>query len=110
MILVIMRMKVSSEKRMELSQTIASLIISIRRELGCKRCSFCQSVEDEDELLLLEEWDNREYIRRHLKSEHFRVLRGALNLLREPCGMTFHTALHPSEIEEIQRIDGYDDA
>jgi len=37
MILVIMRMKVLSEKRKELSQTIASLIGSIRTEKGCRR-------------------------------------------------------------------------
>jgi quinol monooxygenase YgiN len=54
MILVIIRMKVLSEKRMELSQTIGSLIGSIRTKKGCRRCDFCQSIEDENELLLLE--------------------------------------------------------
>ena len=43
MILVIIRMKVLSEKRMELSQAIGSLIGSIRTEKGCRRCYFCQS-------------------------------------------------------------------
>lgn len=85
MILVIIRMKVLSEKRMELSQTIASLSGSTMKENGCRRCDFCQSLEDENQLFLLEEWDTRKNLINHMKSDHFKVLRGAMNLLEEPC-------------------------
>jgi quinol monooxygenase YgiN len=101
MILVIIRMKVLSEKRMELSQTINLLIGSIRTEKGCKRCDCCQGVEDENRLFLLEEWDTEENLMRHLKSGRFRVLRGAMNLLKEPYEMMFHTVFHPAGLEEI---------
>ena len=101
MILVIIRMKVRSEKRMELSQTIASLSGSIRMEKGCQRCDFCQSMENENELSLIEEWDTEENLKGHLKSERFRVLRGAMNLLREPYEMMFHTVFRPAGMEEI---------
>ncbi len=101
MILVILRMKVLSEKRMELSQTIASLIGSIRKEKGCRRCDFCQSIEDENRLFLLEEWDTQENLNSYLKSGRFRVLRGAMNLLKEPYEMMFYTVFHPEGMEEI---------
>jgi len=101
MILVIIRMKVLSEKRMELSQTITSLIGSIRTEKGCKRCDFCQSMEDENRLFLLEEWDTQENLIAHQKSEHFRVLRGAMNLLKEPYEIMFHTVFHPAGVAKI---------
>ena len=91
MVLVIIRMKVSAEKRKELSQTIVSLIGSVRTEKGCLRCDFFQSMEDENELLILEERDTRENLNRHLKSERFKVLRGAMNLLQEPDEMQVHT-------------------
>ena len=91
MVLVIMRMKVLSEKRMELSQTIASLIGPIRTEKGCRRCHFWQSMEDENELCLLEEWDTQKNLMSHLKSGLFRILRGAMNLLKEPQEMMLHT-------------------
>jgi len=90
-ILVIIRMKVLAEKRKELSQTIVSLIDYLRRELGCRRCDFYQSMEDENELCILEEWDALENFNGHLKSERFRVLRGAMNLLQEPHEMLVHT-------------------
>jgi quinol monooxygenase YgiN len=91
MILVVIRMKVLPEKRLELSQTIVLLIGSIRTEEGCRRCDFCRSFEDESRLVLLEEWDTQENLASHLKSERFRVLRGAMSLLREPCEMEFYT-------------------
>ena len=103
-------MRVLSEKRMELSQTIGSLIGSIRERKGCRRCDFCQSIEDENELLLLEEWDTQENLESYLKSGRFGVLRGAMNLLKEPYEMNllkepyermFHTVFHPEGMEEI---------
>jgi len=94
-------MKVLPEKRLELSQTIASLTRSIRMEKGCNRCDFCQSIEDENRLFLLEEWDTEENLKSHLESEHFRVLRGAMNLLKEPYKMMFHTVFHPAGMEGI---------
>jgi len=86
---------------MELSQTIASLIGSMRTEKGCKRCDFCQSIEDENKLYLLEEWDSQENLKSYLKSGRFRVLRGAMNLLKEPYEMMFYTVFHPEGMEEI---------
>ena len=100
MILVVIRMKVLSEKRKELSQTIASLIGSIRSEKGCKRCDFCQSIEDEDELFLLGEWDTQEDFKDYLKSERFKVFRGAMILLKEPYKMMFHTVFRPVGLQE----------
>jgi quinol monooxygenase YgiN len=84
MILVTIRMKVLAEKRKELCQTIALLIGSLRTEKGCGRCNFYRSMEDENELCILEEWDTRKNLNSHLKSELFRVLRGAMSLLQEP--------------------------
>jgi hypothetical protein len=33
----------------------------------------------------------------HLKSGRFRILRGAMNLLKEPYEMRFHPAFYPAE-------------
>lgn len=94
MILLIMRMKVISEKRLELSQVIASLTGSIRTKKGCRRCDISQSMENENELCLIEEWDTLRSFRAHLKSELFKVIRGAMNLLENPCDVSFYTVLH----------------
>lgn len=101
MIMVIIRIKVLSEKRMELTQTIVSLSGSIEVENGCLRCGFCQSMADENQFFLLEEWDTRENLFIHLKSERFKVLRGAMNFLCHPFEMTFYTVFDPEGTEAI---------
>ncbi|MCK9364822.1 MAG: antibiotic biosynthesis monooxygenase [Syntrophales bacterium] len=103
MILLIIRVEVSSTKRMELLQTIASLSGSIRLEKGCQRCDFGQSIENENSLFLLEEWDTHENLMTHLKSEHFKVIRGAMKLLKKPYEMVFYTGFHLDGIEEIYK-------
>ena len=101
MTLLIIRMSVLSEKSRELSQTIASLSLSTRMEKGCKRCDFCRSIEDENRFFLLEEWDTQENLKNHLKSEHFKIIRGATNLLQEPYEVMFHTVFHPAGMVKI---------
>lgn len=92
MITVIINIKVSPEKRNELTQAIVSLNREIRMDKGCLRSDFFQSVEDENELCLLEEWATQSDLKSHMRSERFKVLRGAMNLLKEPCKMVFHTS------------------
>jgi len=58
-------------------------------------------MEDENELCLLEEWDTQENLMGHLRSGRFRVLRGAMNLLKEPYKMMFHKAFDPQGMKEI---------
>ena len=65
------------------------------------RCDFCQSIDEENELCLLGEWDTEENLKNHLKSERFKVLRGAMNLLKEPYEMKFQTVFHPAGVQEI---------
>lgn len=100
MILVIIRMTVLPEKHLEVSQTIASLSGLIRMEKGLHRCDFCQSIEDGNRLVLLEEWDTRENFMTHMKSDHFRVIKGAMNLLKEPYEMMVQTVSHPQGMGE----------
>jgi len=80
-------MKVPAEKRHELSQTIASLLGSIRAEQGCGGCDAWHNIENENALCLLQTWDSRENLDHHLHAGHFKVLRGAMSLLSEPCEM-----------------------
>jgi quinol monooxygenase YgiN len=101
MIWVIIRMKAPSDKRMELSQAIVSLLGPIRAEKGCNQCDFYQDIGDENKLCLLEQWDNRENLKSHIRSKHFGVLRGAMNLLKEPYELILNNAARSMVIEDI---------
>jgi len=58
-------------------------------------------MEKENELFLLQEWNTPENLMSHLKSERFKVLRGAMNLLQEPYEMMVHSVSHPAGLEKI---------
>lgn len=100
MILVIVHMKVSDKKRKELTQTVASLLDVIRAEKGCGRCDVFFGLDDESTLCLLEEWDSRKNLETHRKSGCCKVLRGAMNLLDEPCEILSFRTLYKAEKKE----------
>jgi len=100
MILVVMHMKVSAKKRKELTQTIASLVSTIGSEKGCGRCDLLYGLDDEGTLCLLEEWDSRKNFETHCQSESFKVLRGGMNLLDEPCEIVSYRSLPKAAREE----------
>ena len=102
MILLIIRMKVFSEKHKELSQTLTFLAASIRTARGCTRCDLCLNMEDENDLVLLEEWYTEEDLKRHMQSAHFKVLRGTANLLKEPCEFLVHNVFLLEDMKDAQ--------
>ena len=101
MIFTTIRMKVFPEKRKELFQTLTSLVASIRSQKGCRRCEFCVSAEDENEFCLLGEWENREDLDTHLGSELFKVLLGAMSLLKNPHEINLYTDVSKTESPEL---------
>jgi quinol monooxygenase YgiN len=107
------RMKAFPEKRKELSQTIASLVNSIRTQKGCKHCSFCYNLEDENELCLLGEWENEQALTGHLESDVFKVFLGAASLLESPHEMRLYSNMAESRFPglpgELIILSGEDD-
>ena len=101
MIFTTIRMKVFPDKRKELFQTLTSLVKSIRAQKGCSRCEFCVSAEDQNEFCLLGEWENREDLDTHLGSELFKVLLGAMSLLKNPHEMNLYTDVSKTESPEL---------
>ena len=51
------------------------ILAAIRAEEGCLRYDYYLSCQNEDEILLLEEWDTAEHQRTHMGQEHMKRLR-----------------------------------
>lgn len=51
------------------------ILAAIRAEEGCLRYDYYLSCQNEDEILLLEEWDSAEHQRIHMEQEHMKRLR-----------------------------------
>jgi len=98
MILTHIKMNVRPEKRKELRQTIRSIVGEVRKENGCADSTFYQNAENENDFLIVEEWETRQALDDHLRSTGFTVLMGARSLLSRPQEIMIHSV---SESEEL---------
>ena len=53
----------------------SGILSAIRGEDGCLRYDYYLSCQNEDEILLLEEWDTAEHQRVHMEQDHMKRLR-----------------------------------
>jgi quinol monooxygenase YgiN len=106
MIVVRIAMNVLPEKQKELVQTILSMIGPMEKEAGCLSYALFCNVQDKNLLNLLEEWQSRKDLDRHLRSEMFSVLLGAKSLLFHPPQIQIHTVSHSEGMETVKAARG----
>jgi quinol monooxygenase YgiN len=82
MVVMTIRVGVPKRKRQELFQTLQALRDSTRREQGCLTSRIYTETQDEDSVYLVEEWLLQSDLDRHIQSNDFAVLFGALTLLQ----------------------------
>ena len=91
MIIVKITMNALPEKRKEVLQTLLSMIEAIRLEKGCSNYQIFQCIEDENVFCLIEEWETREDLEHHMRSDRFGVLMGTKILLNDHPDIQIHT-------------------
>lgn len=104
MLMTSIRMNVLPEKQKELAQAITSLVQSIIKEKGCRRCDFCRGLENENEFCLFGEWESEEDFVKHTQSKIFEVLMGAMSLLKNPQELKIYANLSALEANEAWKI------
>lgn len=100
------KMTVPTEKRKEVLQTLKSMLGSIRREQGCISCNCYLDVEAENIVIFKEEWMSKEDLDAHLRSGHFAVLIGAMNLLSKEPEFRFDTIASSVGAEAVKAARG----
>ena len=106
MIVARMTMSVLPEKRLEMLQTLRSMIGLFEREPGClSHCVFCD-ILDEKRFCILETWKNREDLDRHIATDRFSALLGAKILWCEPLDIEIHTVTDSEGMEAVYAARG----
>ena len=75
--------KVRPEKRVEFLQAVGSLKDDCEKQIGLKKVTLCQEIDDQTACSLIYEWETKKDLERYLAAEKFRVLLGALQVLAE---------------------------
>ena len=103
-VIVRMTMKALMEKRTEMMQTLLSMIEPVGKEKGCLSYDIFCDLEDNHAFSLIEEWETREDLDRHIRSEGFSVLLGTKSLLAKPSGISIHTVSHSEGVEVVNAL------
>ncbi|MEL7670325.1 putative quinol monooxygenase [Methanobacterium sp.] len=73
MIMVTAKITAKSGEKENIIAKAQDLIISSRLDPGCISYNLYTSTEDENVLLMLEQWENFELLQSHMQTEHFKV-------------------------------------
>jgi len=105
-IIVRITMEALMEKRIEIMQTLLSMIEPTAKEKGCLSYDIFCDLEDNHVFSLIEEWETREDLDHHIRSERFSVLLGTRSLLAKPLEMKIHTVSHSEGAEGVNALRG----
>lgn len=104
MILIRTIMNVLPEKQKEVVQTLLSLLERAGKEKGCLRYEIFNDIEDENAFILISEWETRQHLDSHMKSDRFSVLLGTKSLLSEPLKFRIFTVADTEGTEAVRSI------
>ena len=104
MIIVRITMKALIEKRREMMQTLLSMIEPTEKEKGCLSYNVFCDIEGKTVFNLIEEWETRKDLERHIRSERFSVLLGTKSLLAEPSEINIHTVSDSEGVEVVNTL------
>jgi len=99
-------MKVLMEKRTEMMQTLLSMIEAAEKEHGCLSYDVFSDLENDRLFSVIEEWETREDLNRHIRSEKFSALLGTKSLLAKPSEIKIHTVSHSEGVEVVNALRG----
>lgn len=104
MIVLTLRMRVHPGNRDRLLPVVRRMLEPNRVEDGCLSYHFYQDIEDADAFTFVEEWESRADLEAHIRTESFRKLLAAMDLLIEPPNLAIHTVSHTDGIDFIEAL------
>ncbi len=106
MITATLQMTAIPERRDEILQAIRWLAGPARVEPGRAGCRILQDLDDEDVLVLVEEWTSREGLERRLRSDEYRQLLTLVELSARPPEIRFDTVARSEGLELVAAARG----
>jgi quinol monooxygenase YgiN len=94
MIFIKIEIKSNPLKSQELFQTLNELQPFIKKKTGCRDVSISEQTPDKDLIIYNEKWVTGEQLIRHITSDQFVVLTGAIRVLAKTSVMAVSTKSH----------------
>jgi quinol monooxygenase YgiN len=104
MIVLILTLKVSPSDRKDVVSIFNTIAGSTSVKPGCKKVKLYSDIDDDDELLLIEEWDAMPGLERHIGSDDFRKIMAIMDMAIEPPDISFNTVTSIKGFELVEKI------
>ena len=104
MITVILRMKVSHKRRKDFMNSARLILGPTRIQPGCISCRLYQDLDEPDAIFLVEEWESREKLDRHLKSEQYRIVLSLMEAADQSPEIKINTVSKMEGLEAIEAV------
>jgi quinol monooxygenase YgiN len=95
---------INTENQREFMQTAELVMKKTRKEKGCLSCRLVKDTEDEQIFLLMAEWKTKEDLLRHIRSNSFGALSGALDLLSNRTETKINSISSTQGIEALTEV------
>ena len=102
----LLRLKVIPENKDKAIEIINFILERIRVESGCTSCRFYQDTSNNGVFLLLQEWETRADLERHICSEEFYHILALIELASEQPEIRFNTISQEEGLKTIGSLRG----
>lgn len=92
--------RIPSEKRQEFLQAIEWFTKRRKKESACIDCTIFEEIGTPNRFLWVEQWVDFKSMNEHLGTDHFKALKGAIQVLGEL------NSLHVAEIKVLNDLSG----
>ena len=104
MVIMTLRLTVPPEKTVEAIEIIKSMTGPISAEPDCKQVSLYSDINNDDALMLVEEWGSQKALQEHIRSDDFRIVLEVMELSVRAPEICFNTISERAGFDLVERM------
>jgi quinol monooxygenase YgiN len=104
MIIMALRLTVPPEKTADAIMTVNSMIGQMSVKPGCKHFRLYSDTNNDDALMLVEEWESLEALKQHIQSHDFRKILEVMELASRAPEISINTVSYSEGFELIEEL------
>ena len=104
MILSTLQIVVPDRKREEALEVLRMYMGPACHQAGCISCQGFQELDEENSIILIEEWVSQAYLDRHLSGSEYKKVLALMEISSVPPEIKFHTVWNSEGIELLEKL------
>ncbi len=104
MVILVIKLKVSPSDRKDVISIFDTVAGSTSVKPGCKMARLQSHIHDDDDLILIEEWETMPELERYIASDEFRKIMAIMDMAVELPEISFHSVSTTMGFELVEKI------